>query len=94
MLPFFNMRYVLMAPTGRAAKVVSGYSKRTAFTIHKKVFQQTAAPGGGLRFKRQKNYHKNTLFIVDEASMISNHSEYGQKGLLGRAHRLCFFSRR
>lgn len=82
MLPFFNMRYVLMAPTGRAAKVMSGYSKRTAFTIHKKVFQQTAEPGGGLRFKRQKNYHKNTLFIVDEASMISNHSDYGQKGLL------------
>lgn len=82
MLPFFNMRYVLMAPTGRAAKVMSGYAKRTAFTIHKKVFQQTAAPGGGLKFRRQKNYHKNTLFIVDEASMISNHSEYGQKGLL------------
>lgn len=82
MLPFFNMRYVLMAPTGRAAKVMSGYSKRTAFTIHKKVFQQTAEPGGGLRFKRQKNYHKNTLFIVDEASMISNHNEFGKRGLL------------
>jgi ATP-dependent exoDNAse (exonuclease V) alpha subunit len=82
MLPSFGMRYVLMAPTGRAAKVMSSYSKRTAFTIHKKVFQQTAAPGGGLKFKRQKNYHQNTLFIVDEASMISDHQEYGKKGLL------------
>ncbi|MCO6360274.1 ATP-dependent DNA helicase [Roseivirga pacifica] len=82
MLPFFNYRYVLMAPTGRAAKVMSGYAKRTAFTIHKKIFQQTAEPGGGLQFKRQKNYHKNTLFIVDEASMIADQSEYGKKGLL------------
>lgn len=82
MLPFFKMRHVLMAPTGRAAKVMSAYSKRAAFTIHKKVFQQTAAPGGGLIFKRQKNYHKQTLFIVDEASMISNHQEFGKKGLL------------
>jgi len=81
-LPFFNMKYVLMAPTGRAAKVMSSYAKRTAFTIHKKVFQQTAAPGGGLQFKRQKNYHKQTLFIVDEASMISDHHDYGKKGLL------------
>ena len=82
MLPFFDYRYVLMAPTGRAAKVMAGYTNRTAFTIHKKIFQQTAQPGGGLVFKRQSNYHKNTLFIVDEASMISNRSEFGKQGLL------------
>ncbi|MFY0591229.1 ATP-dependent DNA helicase [Roseivirga sp.] len=82
MLPFFDYKYVLMAPTGRAAKVMAGYTNRTAFTIHKKVFQQTAEPGGGLVFKRQNNYHKNTLFIVDEASMISDKSDYGRKGLL------------
>jgi ATP-dependent exoDNAse (exonuclease V) alpha subunit len=82
MLPFFNLKYVLMAPTGRAAKVMSGYSKRTAFTIHKKIFQQIADPGGSLRFSRQKNYHTNTLFIVDEASMLSDQSDYGSKGLL------------
>ena len=81
-LPFFDYKYVLMAPTGRAAKVMAGYTKRTAFTIHKKVFQQTAEPGGGLVFKRQSNYHKNTLFIVDEASMISDKADYGRKGLL------------
>ena len=82
MLPFFDFKYVLMAPTGRAAKVMAGYTKRTAFTIHKKVFHQTAEPGGGLVFKRQSNYHKNTLFIVDEASMISDKADFGRKGLL------------
>lgn len=82
MLPFFNYKYVLMAPTGRAAKVMSGYTQRTAFTIHKKIFQQTSRPGEGLQFKQQKNYHKNTLFIVDEASMISDQSDFGEKGLL------------
>lgn len=81
-LPFFNYNSVLMAPTGRAAKVMSAYSKRTAFTIHKKVFHQTSDPGGDLSFKRQKNYHKNTLFIVDEASMLSDKSDYGKQGLL------------
>ena len=82
MLPYFKYNYVLMAPTGRAAKVMSAYSKRTAFTIHKKVFQQTSEPGGDLVFQRQKNYHKNTLFIVDEASMLSDQSDFGKKGLL------------
>ena len=82
MLPFFAYKYVLMAPTGRAAKVMSGYAKRTAFTIHKKVFQQTSEPGGDLAFRRQKNYHKKTVFIVDEASMLSNKSDFGNKGLL------------
>ena len=82
MLPYFKFNYMLMAPTGRAAKVMSSYAKRTAFTIHKKVFQQTAEPGGDLLFKRQKNYHKNTLFVVDEASMLSDKNDFGKKGLL------------
>ncbi|GAB5525703.1 MAG: ATP-binding domain-containing protein [Roseivirga sp.] len=82
MLPFFNYSSVLMAPTGRAAKVMSSYAKRTAFTIHKKVFHQTSDPGGELTFSRQKNYHKNTLFIVDEASMLSDNADFGRQGLL------------
>ncbi len=82
MLPYFNFKYVLMAPTGRAAKVMSGYSKRSAFTIHKKIFHQVAEPGGGLQFKRQSNYHQNTVFIIDEASMLSDQSDFGNKGLL------------
>ena len=82
MLPYFNFKYVLLAPTGRAAKVMSGYSKRAAFTIHKKIFHQVAEPGGGLKFKRQNNYHTNTIFIVDEASMLSDQSDFGKNGLL------------
>ena len=82
MLPYFNFKYVLMAPTGRAAKVMSAYSKRSAFTIHKKIFHQVADPGGGLQFKRQNNYSKNTVFIVDEASMLSDQSDFGNQGLL------------
>ena len=47
---------ILLAPTGRAAQVISNYSKKEAFTIHKKIFHQVAEPGGGLQFKSQKNY--------------------------------------
>jgi ATP-dependent exoDNAse (exonuclease V) alpha subunit len=61
---------VLLAPTGRAAKVISGYSNRQAFTIHKKIYFPKKNKGGGVDFKLQTNKHTNTLFIVDEASMI------------------------
>ncbi len=63
---------VLMAPTGRAAKVIANYSKSEAFTIHKKIYFPKKEQGGGLKFVLQPNKHKNTLFIVDEASMISD----------------------
>lgn len=61
---------VLMAPTGRAAKVISNYSKKEAFTIHKKIYFPKKEKGGGVKFILQPNKHKNTIFIVDEASMI------------------------
>lgn len=62
---------VLMAPTGRAAKVISNYSGNQAFTIHKKIyFPKKDQGGGGVKFVLQPNKHKNTIFIVDEASMI------------------------
>jgi exodeoxyribonuclease-5 len=61
---------VLLAPTGRAAKVISGYSNRQAFTIHKKIYFPKKNKGGGVDFTLQTNKHTNTLFIVDEASMI------------------------
>jgi len=61
---------VLLAPTGRAAKVISGYSNRQAFTIHKKIYFPKKNKGGGVDFILQTNKHTNTLFIVDEASMI------------------------
>lgn len=61
---------VLMAPTGRAAKVISNYSKKEAFTIHKKIYFPKKDKSGGVKFVLQPNKHKNTIFIVDEASMI------------------------
>src|SRR5687768_4877471 len=79
----FNYKYVLMAPTGRAAKVMSTYSGKKAFTIHKKIYRQTANPySEGLAFTRMPNKLENTVFIVDEASMISDDSGFGQNGLL------------
>jgi ATP-dependent exoDNAse (exonuclease V) alpha subunit len=63
---------VLLAPTGRAAKVISGYSKKQAFTIHKKIYFPKKEGGGGVSFVMQPNKHINTIFIVDEASMISD----------------------
>lgn len=61
---------VLMAPTGRAAKVISNYSKKEAFTIHKKIYFPKKEKNGGVKFVLQPNKHKDTIFIVDEASMI------------------------
>lgn len=61
---------VLMAPTGRAAKVISNYSGKEAFTIHKKIYFPKKDKGGGVKFVMQPNKHRNTIFIVDEASMI------------------------
>ena len=67
-----KIRTILMAPTGRAAKVLSGYSGHVAFTIHKKIYRQKSTTDGFGRFDLDKNLYKNTWFIVDEASMISN----------------------
>jgi len=61
---------VLLAPTGRAAKVIASYSKRKAFTIHKKIYHPKKTSNGGIAFVLQKNKHTNTIFIIDEASMI------------------------
>jgi ATP-dependent exoDNAse (exonuclease V) alpha subunit len=61
---------VLLAPTGRAAKVISNYVKKEAFTIHKKIYFPKKEKGGGVKFIMQPNKHRNTIFIVDEASMI------------------------
>ncbi len=65
-----TMKAVLMAPTGRAAKVMSNYSKTQAFTIHRKIYFPKKQSGGGVQFVLAPNKHRNTLFIVDEASMI------------------------
>lgn len=82
-LPLFNYKYMLLAPTGRAAKVINSYTKRTAYTLHKIMFKpEIDDVSGALIFKRQKNYSKHTVFIIDEASMISSNAEYGRKSLI------------
>lgn len=65
-----GFKFVLMAPTGRAAKVIGLYANKTAFTIHKKIYFPKKNKQGGVNFDLQKNKHTNTIFIVDEASMI------------------------
>lgn len=67
-----NKKYVLLAPTGRAAKVIANYSNKPAQTIHKKIYFPKKNSGGGVSFTKQPNKHKNTIFIVDESSMISD----------------------
>lgn len=70
-LAAINYKAVLLAPTGRAAKVIANYAQKPAFTIHKKIYFPKKG-AGGVTFTIQQNKHKNTLFIVDEASMISD----------------------
>ena len=69
-LPQLRVNSLLLAPTGRAAKVLSGYSGRQAFTIHKKIYMTATDATGQMRTMRAVNKHSHTLFIVDEASMI------------------------
>src|SRR5690606_31568634 len=70
----FNIKTVLLAPTGRAAKVLSNYVGLPSYTIHKKIYRQSRFQDGFGSFNLNDNLHKNTIFIVDEASMISNES--------------------
>ena len=65
---------ILLAPTGRAAKVLSRYSGDPAFTIHKQIYRQNQL--GSESFSLSDNLHKNTLFIVDEASMLSGEKDW------------------
>lgn len=65
-----GLKSVLLAPTGRAAKVMSSYARKPAFTIHKKIYFPKNEAGVGMSFVLQQNKYRNTLFIVDEASMI------------------------
>jgi exodeoxyribonuclease-5 len=68
----FRVKTELLAPTGRAAKVLSSYTVKPAYTIHKKIYRQQSASDGSGKFVLDYNKESNTLFIVDEASMISN----------------------
>jgi exodeoxyribonuclease-5 len=73
-LPQLKLRSVLLAPTGRAAKVISSYSGKKAFTIHKRIYRKKVAASPEMNFVLSENLASNTVFIVDEASMISGNS--------------------
>jgi exodeoxyribonuclease-5 len=73
-LDILRMKSMLLAPTGRAAKVLASYSGRQAFTIHKKIYRQKSAKDGLGTFSLNRNMARDTFFIVDEASMVSNSS--------------------
>ncbi len=77
MLGNANMKSILLAPTGRAAKVLTSYSGQQAFTIHKKIYRQKSSKDGFGKFVLDKNLHTRTVFIIDEASMISNQKQEG-----------------
>jgi len=73
-LDLLRMRSVLLAPTGRAAKVLSSFAGKQSFTIHKKIYRQKSSKDGLGSFVLDRNLYKDTFFIVDEASMVSNNS--------------------
>lgn len=79
-----SQKAILLAPTGRAAKVFSHYSEAPAFTIHKKIYRQQSFSNELSNFSLNDNLHQHTLFIVDEASMISNDGLSGSSFGTGR----------
>lgn len=67
-----EQKVMLMAPTGRAAKVFSLNSNHAAFTIHRRIYRQRSFSGDGGQFNLNDNLYADTLFMVDESSMIAN----------------------
>jgi exodeoxyribonuclease V len=80
-LETLKLKSVLLAPTGRAAKVLTSYTGCNAYTIHRKIYRQKSSADGFGSFVLDRNLHKYTLFIVDESSMISNES--GENSVFG-----------
>ena len=74
-----KQKIVLLAPTGRAAKVFSLYAGQPAYTIHRRIYRQKSGAIGMDGFSLNDNLHTDTLFIIDEASMIANQG-YGESG--------------
>jgi len=83
-LPKIGMKSVLLAPTGRAAKVLASYAGQHANTIHRKIYFCSANNDGTIRMKLAANKHKKTIFFVDEASMIPDGTSgnFSQNSLL------------
>ena len=71
-LPKFGLKSILLAPTGRAAKVMSNYTQKKALTIHKKIYRKKSTVSIDMVFQLAPNLAQNTVFIIDEASMIAD----------------------
>lgn len=82
-LPSLGYQTQLLAPTGRAAKVLSHYTGKLSSTIHRKIYRRFVnSHTGGMFFKMIPNTSQRTLYIVDEASMLSDESEFSESSLL------------
>ena len=79
-----EQKCILLAPTGRAAKVFSHYAGHPAYTIHKKIYRQRSFSNEMDNFSINENLHQHTLFVVDEASMIANDGLSGSMFGTGR----------
>jgi exodeoxyribonuclease V len=71
-LETLKYKYVLVAPTGRSAKVLANYTGKSAKTIHKQIYRQKSLSDGIGQFSLDVNKSKNTFYIVDEASLLTN----------------------
>jgi exodeoxyribonuclease-5 len=87
----FDFKYVMMAPTGRAAKVMASYSGKKAFTIHKHIYMKDGDEmGGDFVFRLKANLAGKTIYIIDEASMISDEISFGSSSLLADLFKFVF----
>ncbi len=80
-----GIKPILLAPTGRAAKVLARYSNESAYTIHKKIYRERSIADYEAKFSLDYNRERNAIFIVDEASMLSaasSDSSFGSGNLL------------
>lgn len=84
----FYLKFVLLAPTGRSAKVMGNYSGKQAFTIHKKIYRIITTSEGSVRLALNHNMHKNTIFIVDEASMINDNASNAENSIFSNQNLL------
>jgi len=83
----FKLKNNLLAPTGRAAKVLSSKANKQVLTIHKKIYYKNIQPGGKITLTLSPNLHRSTIFIIDESSMIGDElipseNQFSQRSLL------------
>ena len=84
-LRFYKVNTILLAPTGRAAKVLSHKSGGDAFTIHKQIYRRKSKVDPYAGMGLQPNLHRNTVFVVDEASMIGDSSLLESQNFVSRS---------